>query len=219
MSLIASAEGGSTSTPAPAGTHIAYAVQVIDFGTQDDEYMGKPRVSHKARITFELPTQKAIFVDERGEEPYHVGKEYTVSLHEKANLRHDLENWRGRPFTEKELEGFDLRNILGKPCLVTIQHGKSQAGKAYAKITAITSIPAAMKSGLPPMVAQSTLFYDIEQGRDAVFKSLPEWLQNKIADSREFRMEGNPNMRAGGDPSLDAGGDPSLDPEEDDIPF
>jgi len=47
-------------------------------------------------------------------------KKYTLSLHEKSKLRPDLVSWRGRDFTDAELRGFDLENLLGVPCTLQI---------------------------------------------------------------------------------------------------
>ena len=38
--------------------------------------------------------------------PFLVRRRYTASLHEKSALRKDLESWRGRAFTNVELDGF-----------------------------------------------------------------------------------------------------------------
>src|SRR5262249_53682681 len=95
---------------APAGTHLGICTSVIDLGTQHDEYQGKPITRNRVLIQWEI--QDA--VRENGE-PFVIGKFYTNSLSEKANLRRDLESWRGKAFSEQELNGFDLAKILGAP--------------------------------------------------------------------------------------------------------
>ena len=55
--------------------------------------------------------------------PRAISETYTNSLGEKANLRKMLENWRGRAFTQEEMDGFDLRNVLGKACMISVVHG------------------------------------------------------------------------------------------------
>jgi hypothetical protein len=65
--------------------------------------------------------------------PFTVSKFYTASLGEKANLRADLKNWRGRDFTDEELAGFEAKNILGKPCMLSVVETESE-GKTYSNI-------------------------------------------------------------------------------------
>ena len=60
---------------------------------------------------WELPGEE---IEIEGEmKPRAISETYTNSLGEKANLRKMLENWRGRAFTQEEMDGFDLRNVLG----------------------------------------------------------------------------------------------------------
>ena len=75
---------------------------------------------------------------------------YTLSLHENAALRRDLQSWRGRAFTETELAGFDLKTVLGVPCMITLVH--SPDGK-YANIQAVAGLPKGMEA--PPQVLPS----------------------------------------------------------------
>src|SRR5690554_5665654 len=114
MALVAT-DSGKTYPPAPAGTHLAICVQVIDIGTQYSRYYDK--WSHKVLIGWELPDEQ----NEDGE-PWLVWNRYTLSLHENSALRGHLQSWRGRSFTEEELKGFHLKNILDKPCMLTITH-------------------------------------------------------------------------------------------------
>jgi len=66
---------------------------------------------------------------------------YTASLNEKANLRRDLESWRGRPFTAEELQGFDLEKVVGKPCMLNLVAKTTAKGKTWTGIAAIMPLP------------------------------------------------------------------------------
>ena len=107
MGLIAKNTGGGDHKPPPEGTHTAICVKIIDIGTQYSNFYGKSK--HKVIIGWELPNAK----DDEGE-PVIAWKRYTLSLHENAALRGHLEAWRGKSFSNEELEGFHLKNILGK---------------------------------------------------------------------------------------------------------
>lgn len=62
---------------------------------------------------------------------------YTVSLNEKANLRKDLEKWRGRKFSADELNGFDLESVIGAPAMLNIVHNEGDEGQVYANVNGI----------------------------------------------------------------------------------
>jgi len=72
--------------------------------------------------------------------PYLVHKRYTCSLHEKSGLCKDLEAWRGKPFTPEELLGFDLENLLGKPCMLSVIHVERN-GSTYANVSGVMKSP------------------------------------------------------------------------------
>jgi hypothetical protein len=78
-------------------------------------------------------------------------KRYTLSLHEKANLRRELETWRGKKFTAEEGEGFDLEKLLGANCQLQVIHNEKDDGTVYANVQAI--VPAGRgleKLSIPP---------------------------------------------------------------------
>lgn len=182
--IIASQNSGSGDFKLPpAGTHAARCIQVIDLGTHHDEYIGKPKTQHKVRVNFELPDEKAVFDEKKGEEPFFVGVDYTLNLGEKSNLRRDLESWRGRPFSEDELEGFDISKLIGVPAMVSLIHRKSAAGKDYSKITGIAKMPKGM---ICPEQINPSLEFSLGEINSTKFSNLPNWIQNKIKESDEY---------------------------------
>lgn len=205
MPLIASETGGGSRPLPPPGTHAANCVWVIDLGTQHEEFQGKPKILHKVRLTWELSDTRAVFDEAKGEEPFFVSRDYTLSLHEKAALRHDLESWRGAPFSEEQAKGFDVEKLLGKSCLISVIHKKSEtSGKVNAKITGVSAIPKGMAV---PKLINPTVFYTVDMGNNAIYKKLPEWLQEKIAECDEWKTDESADQ--GREPSdNDGGGEP-----------
>ena len=160
-----------------AGTHVARCYGVIDLGTQYSERFGNS--SRKVQVQWELPNE--LMDDGR---PLAISKRYTLSVNEKANLRKDLESWLGRGITaEEEKDGFALGGMLGAPCLLSIIHAESN-GKTYANIAAVMSVPKGTKV---PEQSNPTVSYDVENGKDAVFEKLPEWIRTMIQQSKEFK--------------------------------
>ena len=141
-------------------------------------------------MSFELPDQLDEFeVEENGKrtkvsKPMIVSIEQTRSLGEKASLRKLLEQWRGQTFTGAELKAFSLKNLLGKPAMLTLIHKTSQAGRAYCAIAGASKLPKGMTAPAKP--ANDLVYYEIEQKEGGQFMDMPEWLQDKIRASKEF---------------------------------
>lgn len=184
MSLTAKATNEKQFELAPEGTHIARCVQIVDLGTQQVEFKGEKKEQHKARITWELPNETRVFKEENGEQPFLVSKEFTVSLSEKANLRKVLESWRGKAFDEIELQGFDIMNVLGIPCMLQIIHKTSQSGNKYAEISSVMKL---MKGTVCPAQINPSTSLSFEDWDESVFNGLNEWLRDKIKVSPEYR--------------------------------
>jgi len=176
--LTAKNEGGERIV-IPAGTHVARCYGIIDLGTQYSERFGSS--TRKVQIQWELPNE--LMDDGR---PLAISKRYTLSVNEKANLRKDLESWLGRGITiEEEKNGFALGGMLGAPCLLSVIHAESN-GKTFANIAGVMSVPKGTKV---PDQSNPAVSYDVENGKDAVFEKLPEWIRTIIEQSKEFRGE------------------------------
>lgn len=173
MALLAKDNPGVEFELTPPGNHIARCYMVCDLGMQDVEYMGNTSQKRKVRLAFELPNE----LMQSDGRPFSVSKNYTLSLNEKANLRADLQAWRGRAFTEQELQGFDLFNVLGAPCMVNVIHTQGKNGNTYANIAGITPLPKGIQC--PPAV-NAPIKFSLDEFDQKIYDGLPEWLQQKI---------------------------------------
>lgn len=142
MPIIATAKSGSSYPPAPAGPHAAVCVDVVDMGVLAVKWGGQEKQQHKIRLVWQIDE------DRDDGKPHLVSRRYTLSLHEKAGLRKDLESWRGRPFTDDELEGFDVEALLGVPVLLNITH-TSKDGNTYANVASLMKLPKTMQAPSP----------------------------------------------------------------------
>jgi len=174
-------EGGDFK-PVPAGTHMALCYRVIDLGTQTVQWQGDIKHQRKALLSWELPTEPM----EDGR-PFTISQRYTLSSHEKANLRRDLESWRGKRFTEADFGpgGFDIKNVLGVPCLLGVIHAEKN-GKTYANIASISAPPKGMDI---PKGANDHVYFSLEtdQFSAGVYESLSSGIRNVIAQSPEYQ--------------------------------
>jgi len=173
-----------------AGATVGMLYSLVDLGTQKTNWDNEEKWSPKVRLTFELPDQTDEFeVVENGKttkvsKPMVVSIEQTRSLGEKASLRKLLEQWRGQTFTSKELQAFSLKNLLGKPAMLTLIHKTSQQGRQYCAIAGASKLPKGMTA--PKATTNAQMYYEIEQGEGGQFSEMPEWLQDKIRASKEF---------------------------------
>ena len=137
----------------PSGTHIARCYSMIDIGTVEWEWQGETKHTQKVRLAFELPNEMRDFGGEQ--KPMVIDKEYTKSLW-KSNLRKDLEGWRGKSFSNQELSGFELTDVLGSSCNVSIIHKTSKSGNEFAQIGSISSMTKGSKC--PEQFNESFIF-------------------------------------------------------------
>ena len=170
--------GGSFEQPS-VGTHVARCVRVIDIGTQTNDYQGKTNTKRQCIIAWELPTE-IMQSGEKAGQPFLVGKFYTSSLNEKANLRHDLANWRGRDFTPEELKGFNPKNILDRACLLSL----TENDKGRAGITGVMALP---KGAQVPARVNEIVYFSLDEFDAAIFDSLSDGYKNLIMKSPEYQ--------------------------------
>ena len=174
----------STFTPMDAGTYPAVCCGVVDLGVQITAYDGKEKETSQLQITWEFPDE---LIEYNGEmKPRTMHKIYTASVNEKARLRLDLKNWRGRDFTAEELRDFNIANVLGASCLITVTQ-TDKNGTVYSNVGGISK---AMK-GMEVKPPSKKLHFDIDdESTYPTFAELPEWVQDKINDSITFTERG-----------------------------
>lgn len=177
MSLIVKASGGSDFEITPEGTYIARCFKVIDLGTQTTEWNGEKKSQQKILISWELLDPTTNMKDGR---PFAASKRYTSSLHEKSQMRKDLQNWRGKRFTEDELEGFDLKKVLGTYCQVQVIHQEGSNGTTYANVDAI------MSTKERPEGVNELVYFDINEPDMNVFDSFSDRLKEQIVATPEW---------------------------------
>ena len=179
MSLTVNGSSATNIDPIPEGTHLGVCNMLIDLGMQYSEAF--ENTARKVLIGWEIPEETIELED--GTHPRMISKRYTASLNESANLRHDLAAWRGRDFTPEELAAFDLRNIIGKSCLLTVIHKESN-GKTYANIQSVTALPKGMQKG--ELTDGSTIF-DLDADPIDAVETLPKWIADVIKKSSTYQ--------------------------------
>lgn len=208
----------------PAGMHNAVCIALYDIGSIHSEKFNK--TSRKVIFMWEFPEEPFIEWERDGQMqkmPRCLPDNYTLSLHKKAGLRNMLESWRGRPFSEQQLGGFDLETVLGVQAYVQIMHSSPEkhGDRIYANVNAVLPPP----KGIPKVRAHSALArFSVMDLKQAVMPAtLPEWIQEKVATSEEWRaLVKKPQQPAGrtqqqtSSPTDDPG---QSDLTNDDVPF
>lgn len=190
--------------PVPEGPHPAILYSLIDLGTQQGTYQGKPaNPKRKIAMRFELHGEDTKLEDGR---PMSIGKTFTLSSSAKGNLRPFMEGWRGKAFTDDEFEAFDLQNMLSKPAIITVVEDGE-----YRVINGISRLIAGMQ---PPVMANKPVYLSLEPGEfdAAVFESLSDKVKDTIRQSPEYRIVTGQETAAFAQATGDA-------PFDDSIPF
>lgn len=177
--MIVKDSGGGSFEQAPVGTHTGRCYKLIDLGTTLQEFAGEAKKRHQVIIGWELPNE-LMTTGEFAGQPFTVSKFYTLSLHEKATLRGDLKNWRGRDFTEAELAGFDLKTILGATCMLSVTHND----KGRSDVGAVMALP---KGITVPEAVNPTSYFSFSEFDQNVFDAFSEKMQALLAKSDEYK--------------------------------
>jgi hypothetical protein len=180
--MLVATQGKERAPILEANVYPAACAMVVDLGTQHSAQFATSR--HQVCIIWEVAGET---VEINGETlPRHIGKYFTLSLDERSNLRKILQSWRGKPFDAEELKGFDLKNVLGKPCQLQVIHKSGERG-TYATVDAIM----AMSRGMVKPEASGTVFFDMsDRATYESFEALPRYLMEKIAQADEFAATG-----------------------------
>lgn len=193
MGFIAKDSGGGNFKRVPAGAYIGRCYSLIDLGTQTSTGQFGEKSQHKLRIGWELfgedESGAPLTVEVDGQQmPMTISKSYTVSLHEKAGLRKDLQAWRGREFTDEEARAFDVSKLLGAYCMVNVTTSETN-GKTYSNVAGLTPLPGALKNAKPAPV-HDIISFDLDAPDMGVFAAFHEKLQEAIKRAPEWKRIG-----------------------------
>jgi hypothetical protein len=177
--IVAADNGGKEFKKLPPGAHFAICNMMVDCGMQPG-FQGKPQ--RKVYIRWEVPDERVEYEKDGvpHEGPCSIGKFYTLSLSEKATLRKDLENWRGRTFTDQDAKGFNIVAVLGKTCQLMVTHSES-GGKTYANVTGVMGISKDQQTRSKTAKPENELLaFSVADPDQEAYGKLPNWLREKV---------------------------------------
>ena len=163
------------------GNYIATIYRIIYIGTVKGEWMGTPTESFKVDITWELNDEMKVWKEGEEAKPVVLSKQYTLSMGSKASLRPIVEGVVGG-MTDAEAANFDIDELLGKTCLLSITHVKKD-DKTYVNV----QTSKLMKSMIPPTPFNQQKILSYQDWDDNFYQSLPDWLKGKMAETPEYQ--------------------------------
>lgn len=183
----------------PAGLQLAVCYSIIDLGTQEEQFPGKPStLAQKVHYSFEFPNLPHVTFDAaKGPQPMAIFQEFTVSANEKAKLPKVLSSWGSIPIKDiKAITPVFLKAFLGQACMINIAHtpaktavdSETQRPILYAQIAqnGLAIMPRMEGMAKPNGTINPVKFLDLDAFDWNVYNSLPQFLQEKIAKSKEW---------------------------------
>lgn len=194
--------GGKDFELVPAGAHFAVCNIVAYLGLQKVEFDGKAKLQPKVWLGFQIPDIQHEY-EKDGKKlsgPAVIGRKFTLNIGDQSNLGPFLTNWRGKPFTDDEVNSedpskrFDIEKLAGKVCQLGVVHEKGKNGKTYANITSAGQLMQETKDAIASGKRSATphgdvLVYNADEPDPNVYAKLPKFLREQI-DSRVIQEQG-----------------------------
>lgn len=163
--------------PMEPGAYLAVCVGVVDLGEQFSEKFKS--YSNKLKIIWDIPGET---VEVDGEQkPRQLSKDFTFSTSKKSSLRAFLQAWNSRTYTDEEFGELDIFDQIGKGC--QLQVALNETGE-YSNIDTLMALPKGVQT---PHTDTKQIKWDMDHWDDAVFESLPEWIQDQIKKSTQYQ--------------------------------
>lgn len=168
--------------PVEPGVYIGICIGIIDLGEQYSETFKK--FSNDVMIVWELAGET---VEVDGEQkPRQLSRTFSVATSKKSKLRAFLSSWNGKQYGDDEFGEVDLFDQIGKVCQLNVV--LNDTGE-YANIDNLMPLPKGMPA---PATDTPAIRWDMDAWDDEVFKTLPEWVQEKIKQSTQYKKEHTP---------------------------
>lgn len=170
----------------PEGNHVAILYSIVEIGHVPDTFPGNEgQFVHQIRLTWELPDETREFDGEQ--KPMVIGRDFTVSLGDKSNLKPFVEGMLGG-LSDEDKEFFTFENLKGKPCMLQVIHKKSKkTGNPYAFAASCAQVPKKLEV---PKQFNESVYLDYREGwDDATYAALPQFIKDKMAESTEMKAK------------------------------
>lgn len=180
---------GPQQEPLDPGTYPCRVVQVLDLGVQTQKpYDNKPKAPvQEIMVTYEFLDEFCLDEDGEPQEDKPRWLSETFPFHSlDADLAKSTKRYKA--LDPQEVHEGDFTQLVGTPCMVTVVHnpGKGKnADKVFQNITGVSAMRPKEAAKAAELVNEPKVFV-LDEPDMTIFKSLPEWLQDKIKDNLEF---------------------------------
>lgn len=176
----------STYAPIPQGNYDAVIQGVINIGLRPQVWKGETKPSQVMyKVIFELPDYKR-----EDDETGLISKKFKLSVSSRSAWFKFMRTILGDEVTEKTLNMYPINNLLGKSCIVEIDHWEKDEGSAIPVVKEISRLDPRLPQ--PKPTRELFLFNPRNPDLD-VFKNLITFrTQQEIMeaqDSQQFSKE------------------------------
>lgn len=167
------------------GVYPARVVQIIDFGVQPQRpYQGKEKApAQEIGLTYELVDEFLKDEDGNDMEDKPRWQSEIIPLYSLDQDR-AKSTQRYLALDPDRVHGGDFSQLVGSPCNVTLIHNQS-GDKVYVNVAAIAGMRPRDAQKCPELVNDPKVF-DLDDPDVEVFRSFPEWIQEKIMGNLNY---------------------------------
>lgn len=182
--------GMKTQDAIDAGTYPARVVSILDLGLQPQRpYQGQDKPpKHEIRATYELVDEFCVGDDgvELEDKPRWISEDFPFNSLS-ADLAKSTKRYLALDPTQKL--GGDFTLLVDMPCMVTVVNkegaGKN-VGRVFNNVGAVSGMRPKEAAKAAPLVNPTKVFV-LDDPDLEVFRSLPEFLQDKIKGNLEYK--------------------------------
>jgi len=180
---------GPSQDPIEVGSYPCRIVQIIDCGLQPQRaFQGKEKPpAYEIMMTYEFTDEFCLDDDDEEDTSKPRWLSETFPFH---SLEMDLakSTKRYKALDPKEVHEGDFTALIDMPCTVTVvqNEGKGKnTGKVYNNISAVSAMRSKDAAKVVELVNKPKVLV-LDNPDMEVFKSLPQWLQDKLKDNLEY---------------------------------
>lgn len=196
------------------GSYTARIYSIVDLGTQENTFDPTKLPTRRLRISFETPTQKHVWSEEKGAQPFALHKEVSFIISREDTTETNLSTLSKiyKRTIGNTGKAEPIFNLLGKMLTITTYTNKN----GYASIANYTDVNKDIDITTDRFapINEPVFFWlpdpSIGELDREMFNSLPEFIQNKIKESPEYKALTSPAKYASED-AIDVDNLPEVD--------
>lgn len=174
-------------------------IGVIQLGTHDEEFEGRPKTLPKIMIIWEkCDLKQLVYEDDTEERSFIIYDEISYYTNTKAKLFKIAKAIFGKDTKDDDIinNKVNFLSMLGRRAYLNIEHKETKKGTMYPKVTAYAVCKKAADEDFISDGNQYGWYLDAEGNNfmHPAFANLPKWIREKIMDSHE----GKAHREAGG---------------------